>query len=89
MLDRDRCLEIMEGCGVVPRDLRVLHAYWDSLRMVAHMFEYYGAALQGFWGVTQGDPLSTTIFNAVVEAVVLHWILLVVVGVEAQGGWGR
>ena len=26
--------------------------------------------------VTQGDPLSPTIFNVVVDAVVLHWVTL-------------
>ena len=40
--------------------------------MVARMGGYYGAQFQGFWGVTQGDPLSPTIFNVVVEAVVRH-----------------
>ena len=38
----------------------------------------YGGILRGviprFWGVTQGDPLSPTIYNVVVEAVVRKWI---------------
>ena len=39
--------------------------------------DYYGEAYQGFQEVTQGDPLSHTIFNMVVYAAVLHLLLLV------------
>ena len=52
--------------------------------MVDQLGRYYGLALQGFQGVTQGDPLSPTIFNVVVDSVVRHWIMLVAVRV---GGW--
>ena len=45
--------------------------------MVARTGGYYGAAFQGFWGVTQLGPLSLTIFNVVVDAVVHHWISFV------------
>ena len=34
-LDRDRCLEIMEGCGVGPQDHHILREYWCRLWMVA------------------------------------------------------
>ena len=34
-LDRSRCLGILEGYGVGPRDLRLLQLYWARLRMVA------------------------------------------------------
>ena len=60
-----------------PRDFRILRAYWDRLQMVDCMSRYYGSELQGFQGVTQGDPLSPTILNVVVDAVVRHWIYLV------------
>ena len=43
-------------------------------------------------GVTQGDPLSPTIFNVVVDAVVRHWVTLSVEDAEKRGergGWGR
>ena len=32
---------------------------------------------KGYQGVTQGVPLSQTIFNLVVDVVVFHWVLLV------------
>ena len=42
--------------------------------MVARAGGYYGEAFWGERGVTQGDPLSSTIFNVVVDAVVQHWV---------------
>ena len=40
--------------------------------MVVRAGGYYGTAFQGAREVTQGDPLSPTIFNVVVDAVVRH-----------------
>ena len=48
--------------------------------MVAQAGGYYGAPFRGEIGVTQGDPLSPTIFDMVVDAVVYHWKSLVVEG---------
>ena len=63
-------LGILEGHGVGPRSLRLLRLYWSRLRMVVRAVGYYGAPFCGERGVTQGDPLSPTIFNVVVDAVV-------------------
>ena len=57
--------------------------------MVAMTGGYYGAAFQGARGVTQGDPLSSTIFNVVVDAVVQHWVAVVVEGKEERGKRGQ
>ena len=51
-LDRDICLEILEGYGWGPQAHRILRVYWYRLRMVACAGGYYGTALQGFRGVT-------------------------------------
>ena len=69
-LDRSRCLEILEGYSVGPSSRRLLTTYWRSLTMVARVGGYYGEAFKGARGVTQGDPLSPTIFNVVVDTVV-------------------
>ena len=45
--------------------------------MVACTGGYYRDAFKVFLGMTQVDSLSPTIFNVVVDAVVLHWVLLV------------
>ena len=34
-LDRSRCLDILEGCGVGPRALCLLRRYWGWIQMVA------------------------------------------------------
>ena len=50
---------------------------------------YYGTAFQVALRVTQGDPLSPTIFNVVVDAVVLNWVTVVVAGAEERGERGK
>ena len=66
-LDRSRFLEILEGYGVTPSARRLLPTYWRRLTMVARAGGYYRESFKGVRVVTQGDPLSATIFNVVVE----------------------
>ena len=56
--------------------------------MVARAGGYYGEAFKGDRGVTHGDPLSPTIFNVVVDAVVRHWIYGLVAETEEKGDTG-
>ena len=70
-------MEIIVGYGVGPQTERILHYYWDHISMVARVGHYYGTLFKGHRGVTQGDPLSPTIFNMMVEAVICHWVTLV------------
>ena len=56
--------------------------------MVAREGGYYRSAFQGYRGVTQGDPLSPTIFNVVVDAVVRLWVKLMGEGAEEWGKCG-
>ena len=71
-LNRDICLDILEGYGVGTQDLHILCNYWYRMTMVDHAGGYCGETFKGFGGVTQGYPLSPTIFNVVVDAVVRH-----------------
>ena len=48
--------------------------------MVARAGGYCGAAFKGNQGVKQGDLLSPTIFNVAVDAVVRHWMSVIVEG---------
>ena len=73
-LDRSRCLEILEGYGIGLRDRNLLKQYWHRLTMVVQAGGYYGKAFRGERRLTQGDPLSSTIFNVVVDAVLRHWV---------------
>ena len=56
--------------------------------MAAQSGGYYGAAFKGERGVTQGDPLSPTIFNVVVDAVVRHWLEGLKTAKEEKGAKG-
>ena len=76
-MDRYICLEIMEGYGMGPQAQCILHIYWDRLLMVDSMIRYYVVAFKDFRGLIQGELLSPTIFNVVVDAVVRHWFSLV------------
>ena len=42
-LNRDRCLEILEGYGAVTQDRRIFREYWYRLPMVSHAGGYYRA----------------------------------------------
>ena len=57
--------------------------------MVARLGGYYGKAFKGARGVTQGDPLSPTIFNVVVDAVVSHWVTMALEEAEKRGEKGN
>ena len=45
---------------------------------------YYGSEFQGSMGVTQGDPLTPTIFNMVIDAVVQLWVAVMVESAEER-----
>ena len=87
-LDWDRCLGILAAHGVFPRALQLLWTYWGRIAIVYRARGYYGHPFKGYRGVTQGDPLYSTIFNLVVDAVICHWVMVVSVtesGVEGIG----
>ena len=84
-LDRSRCLEILEGYGVGPKARRLLTTCCHRPTMVERAGGYYRTAFGGERGVMQGDPLSPTIFNVVVDAVVRQWVHGVVEEAEARG----
>ena len=87
-LYRSRSLEIMKGYGVGERVRRLLREYWNKSTMVEREGGYYGTGFKGGRGMTQGDPLSPTIFNVVVYAVVRQWVTLAVTEAETRRGRG-
>ena len=76
-LDWDRCLKILAAYGVGPRVIRLLWKYWARLTMVASTGGYYDPPLKGYHGVTQEDPLTTTLFKMVMDSVIRHWVTVV------------
>ena len=57
--------------------------------MLARASGYYRTEFRGTRGVTQGDLLSPTIFNVVVDAVVRHCVMVMVEGEEERGERGK
>ena len=57
--------------------------------MVAWAGGYYRKGFGGERGLTKGDPLSPTIFNVVVDAVVRHWVHRIMEEAEARGETGQ
>ena len=57
--------------------------------MVARAGGYYREAFKGARGMTQGDPLSPTMFNVVVDAVVCHWVTMALAEAKKRGERGN
>ena len=57
--------------------------------MVVRAGGYYWEAFKGARGVMQGYPLSPTIFNAGVDAVVRHWVTMALDEAEKRGDRGN
>ena len=73
--------------GVTCKD-RVLRLYWGYLLVLAQAGKYYGATFQGLRERTHGYPLSPTIFNMVLDAVICCWFMLVLVEEAVPDGFG-
>ena len=69
-LDQGRCTKILHEYGLGPQLQRLLQRYWDKQRVVPKSGKYYGRPFRTERGVTQGDLISITLFNIIVDAVV-------------------
>jgi len=72
-LDRQRTLQILTAYGVGPNIRRLLHRFWSTQRVVPRQAGFIGVPFQATRGVTQGDVISPSIFNIVVDAVIREW----------------
>ena len=73
-MDRGRCLAILEDAGVGPHALRLLRTFWERETLVCRAAGYYGVPFRAERGVTQGGPLSPTVFNLMVDAIMREWV---------------
>ena len=71
-LYRNMDLDLLALYMFGPRTVQLLCMYWYHLTMVAKAGRYFRRPFKGYQGVTQGDPLSSTIFNVVMGAVIRH-----------------
>ena len=86
-LDRGRCMKILRRYGLRPKLQRLLKQYWGK-KGGTESREVFGSLFCMNRGVTQGDPVSLTIFNIVVDAVVRAVLLEVCGPQEAHNGFG-
>ena len=54
--------------------------------MVDKAGRYFGRPFKGYRGVTQGKPLSPTIFNVVMDAFIRHWVTVATPTEVGTGG---
>jgi hypothetical protein len=73
-LDRAKCIEIMTGYGVGPKLLRLQEKFWEQAEIVCRAGGSFGKPFAVFWGITQGGPLSSLMFNVCVDAVIREWL---------------
>ncbi len=60
--------------------------FWETAKLVCHAGGNYGEPFGAEWGITQGGPLSSLMFNACVDAVVREWIHQMLGGEAAHNG---
>jgi hypothetical protein len=73
-LTQAKCLEIMTGYGVGPKLLCLQAKFWDQVQMVCCAKGSFEKLFAAFWGVTQGEPASSLMFNVCVDAVISEWL---------------
>jgi hypothetical protein len=76
----------MTGYGVGPKLLRLQKYFWDQAKMVCRAGGSFGKPFAAFWGVMQGGPLSSLIFDVCVDAVIREWLCRTI-DKEAAGGF--
>ena len=74
VMDRERCLLVLEGYGAGPNMQRLIRYFWDKAQMVCRASGNYGVPFKAGRGVTQGGPLSAKLFNILVDAVAQEWL---------------
>ena len=81
-------MEIIRGCGLGPNIKWLLQQYWDGKKVVPKSGKCFRCPFRIDRGVTQVYPVSPTIFNIVVDAVVSAVLLEVCGPHVAQHGLG-
>ena len=69
-IDRSRTIEILKAYGVGPNIIHIITQTWEMDRMIPKQAGCYGKEFETSRGVRQGDIMSPTVFNVVVDAVV-------------------
>jgi hypothetical protein len=74
-MDRERMVDILREAGVGPKAMRLIILFWERAQLICKLGGYFGRVFKAKRGVTQGGPLSPTIVNLMVDAVVCAWLM--------------
>ena len=69
-IDRGRCLRILEDFGAGPKAQRPIKPFWDKGVLVCKAAGCFELFFKAGRGITQGGPVSPTIYNLMVDAVI-------------------
>ena len=81
-------MEILRGYAMGQNMAHLIAHHWDNQQFVPKAKRFLGKAFVTGKGVMQGDPVSTMIFNILVNAVVRAVLVVVCGPQEAQNGMG-
>ena len=81
-------MEVLRGYGLGPNLQKLLQRYWDKREVVSTARNLFGRLFGKDRGVTQGNPVSPTIFKIVVDAVVRVFLLEVCGNHKLHHGFG-
>ena len=86
-MDRRKYMYIMRGYRLGTHLKRTIQGFWDNHVVVPKAGRFCGRPLGTEIGVTQGDPVSPTIFNIVADAVLRAVLMGFFVPHEARYGF--
>jgi Reverse transcriptase (RNA-dependent DNA polymerase) len=72
-LDHTRTINLLRQYGVGNNTCRILQGIWNNDTMMPRQQNYYKQPFHAERGIRQGDIISPTIFNIVVDAVIQEW----------------
>ena len=77
-MDRDRLLKKLEGYSAGPRMCRLLETFCSHQQLVPRHIGYHRPDFPDTRGMTQGDLVSPTLLNIVVDNVIRTWLAITV-----------
>jgi len=77
-VDRDRTLNLLTQYGMGPKLINLLRNFWSRQNVVIRQSGFHGTPIQPERGQTQGGVFAGTLFNILLDAVIRHWLTLVV-----------
>jgi hypothetical protein len=60
---------------VGPKALQLIIVFWERAKLMCKAGGYFGQVFQAKCGIIQVGPLSSTMFNLVVDTIVRAWLM--------------